>query len=77
LFQYCDRIQSNNVVKFIGFLTAIAQFFKWQEAPNALATSLLSCGASKLNKDTGSPARSTRIVEKLTVKLEAQQLMNY
>jgi hypothetical protein len=28
-----------------------------------------------LNKETGSPARSTRIVEKLTVKLDAQQLM--
>jgi hypothetical protein len=38
---FCDRIQSNKVVKFIGFLAAIAQFFKWQEAPNAFATSLL------------------------------------
>jgi hypothetical protein len=28
-----------------------------------------------LNKETGSPARSTRIVEKLTVKLDAQQLI--
>ncbi len=34
----------------------------------------LSCGASKLNAETGSPARPTIIVEKLTVKLDAQQL---
>jgi hypothetical protein len=38
---FCDRIQSNKVAKYIGFLAAIAQFFKWQEAPNTLATSLL------------------------------------
>ena len=37
----------------------------------------LSCGASKLNTETGSPARPTIIVEKLTVKLDAQQLMTY
>ena len=36
---------------------------------------VLSCGASKLNTETGSPARPTIIVEKLTVKLDAQQLM--
>jgi hypothetical protein len=42
----------------------------------------IGCGASKLNTETGSPARSTqdarstRIVEKLTVKLDAQQLMS-
>jgi hypothetical protein len=35
---------------------------------------VLSCGASKLNTETGSPARPTIIVEKLTVKLDAQQL---
>jgi hypothetical protein len=34
----------------------------------------LSCYASKLNTETGSPARPTIIVEKLTVKLDAQQL---
>ena len=34
----------------------------------------VSCGASKLNTETGSPARPTIIVEKLTVKLDAQQL---
>jgi hypothetical protein len=28
-----------------------------------------------LNKETGSPARPTRFVEKLTVKLDAQQLI--
>ncbi|WP_445172397.1 hypothetical protein, partial [Microcoleus sp.] len=32
------------------------------------------CYASKLNTETGSPARPTIIVEKLTVKLDAQQL---
>jgi len=37
----------------------------------------LSCYASKLNTETGSPARPTIIVEKLTVKLDAQQLMTY
>ena len=36
---------------------------------------LVSCYASKLNTETGSPARPTRIVEKLTVKLDAQQLI--
>ena len=35
---------------------------------------LVSCYPSKLNTETGSPARPTRIVEKLTVKLDAQQL---
>jgi hypothetical protein len=35
---------------------------------------LLSCGASKLNAETSSPARPTIIVEKLTVKLDAQHL---
>jgi hypothetical protein len=34
----------------------------------------VSCGASKLNAETGSPAGPTIIVEKLTVKLDAQQL---
>ena len=34
----------------------------------------ISCYASKLNAETGSPARPTRIVENLTVKLDAQQL---
>jgi putative transposase len=38
-------------------------------------TTLLSCGASKLNTETSSPARPTIIVEKLTVKLDAQQLI--
>ena len=38
---FCDRIQSNKVVKSRSFLTATAQTFKWQEAPNTLATSLL------------------------------------
>gem|GEM_PF-5804577 len=37
----------------------------------------LTCYASKLNTETGSPARPTIIVEKLTVKLDAQQLMTY
>jgi hypothetical protein len=43
---------------------------------------ILGCGASKLNTETGSPARSTQdapptiIVEKLTVKLDAQQLIS-
>jgi len=41
---------------------------------NSLIKKHISCYASKLNKETGSPARSTRIVEKLTVKLDAQQL---
>ncbi|MEG4347757.1 hypothetical protein QUB70_31435 [Microcoleus sp. A003_D6] len=41
MFQYGDRIQSNKVGKSIGFLAAIAQFLKRQEAPNALATSPL------------------------------------
>ncbi|WP_333306403.1 hypothetical protein [Microcoleus sp. K4-C2] len=47
----------------------------------ALKSLNLSCYASKFNKETRSPARSrqdarpTRIVEKLTVKLDAQQLM--
>jgi len=36
---------------------------------------IISCGASKLNTETGSPARPTIIVEKLTVKLDAQQLI--
>ena len=36
---------------------------------------MLSCGASKLNTETGSPARPTIIVEKWTVKLDAQQLI--
>ncbi len=35
---------------------------------------VVSCYASKLNTETGSPARPTIIVEKLTVKLDAQQL---
>ena len=35
---------------------------------------VVSCYASKLNTETGSPARPTRILEKLTVKLDAQQL---
>jgi hypothetical protein len=35
---------------------------------------VLSCGASKFNTETGSPVRPTIIVEKLTVKLDAQQL---
>ena len=35
----------------------------------------ISCYASKLNTKTGSPARPTIIVEKLTVKLDAQQLI--
>jgi len=35
---------------------------------------VISCYASKLNTETGSPARPTIIVEKLTVKLDAQQL---
>ena len=34
----------------------------------------ISCYASKLNTETGSPARPTRLVKKLTVKLDAQQL---
>jgi hypothetical protein len=34
----------------------------------------ISCYASKLNTETGSPARPTIIVEKLTIKLDAQQL---
>jgi hypothetical protein len=29
-----------------------------------------------LNTETGSPASHTRIVEKLTIKLDAQQLIN-
>ena len=37
----------------------------------------LSCGASKFNTETGSPARPTIIVEKLTVKLDAQQLNRF
>ena len=40
-------------------------------------TMQFKCGlayASKLNAETGSPARPTRVVEKLTVKLDAQQL---
>ena len=36
---------------------------------------ILGCGASKLNTETGSPARPTKIVEKLTVQLDAQQLI--
>jgi hypothetical protein len=35
----------------------------------------ISCGASKFNTETGSPARPTRIIEKLTVKLDVQQLI--
>jgi hypothetical protein len=31
---------------------------------------LVSCGASKVNTETGSPARPTIIVEKLTIKAE-------
>ena len=34
----------------------------------------ISCYESKLNTETGSPARPTIILEKLTVKLDAQQL---
>ena len=40
-------------------------------------TELLSCYASKLNTETSSPARPTVIVEKLTVKLDAQQLSKH
>jgi len=36
---------------------------------------MISCGASKLNTETGSPARPTIIVEKLIVTLDAQQLI--
>jgi hypothetical protein len=36
-----------------------------------LPPAVLSCYASKLNAETGSPARPTRSVEKLTVKLDA------
>ena len=43
----------------------------------AVEETLISCYASKLNTETGSPARPTRIVEKLTVKLNAQQLSNF
>ena len=35
---------------------------------------VVSCYATKLNTETGSPARPTIIVKKLTVKLDAQQL---
>jgi hypothetical protein len=41
-----------------------------------MRTEVLSFYASKLNAETGYPARPTIIVEKLTVKLDAQQL-NY
>jgi len=36
----------------------------------------ISCYAFKLHPETGSPARSTIIVDKLTVKLDVQQLSN-
>jgi hypothetical protein len=40
-YLFLQEVQSNKIAKSRGFLTAITQFFKWQEAPNALATSLL------------------------------------
>jgi hypothetical protein len=40
-----------------------------------ILSDMISCGASKLNTETGFPARPTIIVEKLSVKLDAQQLM--
>jgi len=40
-----------------------------------ILSDMISRGASKLNAETGCPARPTRIVEKLTVKLDAQRLM--
>ena len=42
---------------------------------NATGIDIISCYASKLTAETGSPARPTIIVEKLTVKLDAEQLI--
>ena len=46
----------------------------WVERMQIIFPSMISCYASKMNTETGSPARPTIIVEKLTVKFDAQQL---
>jgi hypothetical protein len=60
--------------KLQGKLGGICAKDPYRLINTAITTALISCYASKLNTEMGSPARPPIIVEKLTVTLDAQQL---